>query len=500
MNPALTLASPRLATGWRTQLALLGAIWLALLILFHRDAAAMADIWWNSSTFNHILFVPFIVAWLVGLRSQALRHLTPAAWWPGATLVAAGAAGWLLGSAAGVDFACQLGLVLMMQGTAIALLGPAVSRALAFPIFYALFLVPFGDELVPPLQTLTARMCMALLHISGVPAAIEGVYITIPNGAFRVAEACSGVKFLVAMTALGALAANLCFRSWSRRLGFMAACIAVPVLANGVRAFGTIWIAHRTSSDFAVGVDHVIYGWFFFAFVIALVMGCAWPFFDRRPGDPWFDVDRLARLRFRAASSLAVALACLALAVAPLLWSGAGAAAPASRPATPAVPGWTRVEALPATPWRPRFAGADHLVMARYRDAGAATVDLAIAVYADQRGREMIGYGQGAIDPDGEWQWLADGTPVSGGKAQRIAAPGGAEREVVTFYRVGNLVTGSEGEAKLETMRVRLLGGPQRAVAIVVSAEGDGARAAVERFIVALGPISALADRAAGLE
>ncbi|PZO91915.1 MAG: EpsI domain-containing exosortase [Sphingomonas sanxanigenens] len=500
MNPALILAPPRLAQGWRIQLAWLGAVWGALLVLFHHDILAMAGIWWNSSTFNHILFLPFIIVWLVSLRWRALMHFTPAGWWPGLILVALGAVAWLLGSAAGVDFACQLGVVMMMQGAAIALLGPVVSCALAFPIFYALFLVPFGEELVPPLQTLTARMCMALLHLSGVPAAIEGVYITIPNGAFRVAEACSGVKFLVAMVALGALAANLCFHSWLRRLGFMAACVAAPILANGVRAFGTIWIAHRTSSDFAVGVDHVVYGWFFFAFVIALVMGTAWPFFDRGPRDPWFDADRLADLSFHAASSPLVALGCLAFAVAPLLWSGAGAAAPAPLSAPPTVPGWTRIEAKPATPWRPRFDRADHLVVARYRDRSGATVDLAIAVYADQRGREMIGYGQGAIDPDADWQWLADSASFPRAHAQRIAAPGGLQREVLVFYRVGDLLTGSESEAKLETMKVRLFGGPQRAVAILVSGEGDGARAAVERFVAALGSISALADRAAGLE
>jgi exosortase/archaeosortase family protein len=58
-----------------------------------------------------------------------------------------------------------------------------------------------------------------------------------------VAEACSGVKFLIAMVALGVLVANVCFRSWHRRAAFMALCVAVPILANGVRAWGTIYAA-----------------------------------------------------------------------------------------------------------------------------------------------------------------------------------------------------------------------------------------------------------------
>jgi hypothetical protein len=51
----------------------------------------------------------------------------------------------------------------MLQGAAIACLGKAAARGLAFPIFYALFLIPFGEELVPPMQTVTAKMAMALL-------------------------------------------------------------------------------------------------------------------------------------------------------------------------------------------------------------------------------------------------------------------------------------------------------------------------------------------------
>jgi exosortase A len=486
---------------WRSQIMWLAVAWAALLLLFRRDLVAMVGIWWNSSTFNHVLFVPFLIGWLVSLRCAELLRLAPAAWWPGLAVVAVGGFGWLLGEAAGVNFARQLGLVVMMQGATISLLGPAVARALAFPLAYAFFLVPFGEALVPPLQTLTARMCLIFLHFAGVPAAMDGVFITIPNGAFRVAEACSGVKFLVAMLAYGALAANVCFTSWPRRIAFMTACAVVPVIANGLRAFGTIWIAHHSSSDFAIGFDHVFYGWIFFGLVIALIMGAAWPFFDRRAADGWFDVEELRTIAFRTAPARWVAIAVVLIAASPLAWSGAGSTKALATPTLPTVSGWTRNSDAPAVAWQPHFAGADRLVMGRYRDASGATVDLAIAVYARQgEGHELVGFGQGATPEGGPWEWVADTAPVPGGRAERIAANGTTEREVVSFYRVGNRLTGSDAEVKLETLKVRLIGGPQRAVAVLVSAEGKDARAAVDRFLAALGPVSGLADRAAGLE
>src|SRR3546814_20335888 len=105
----------------------------------------------------------------------------------------------------------------MLQGAVAAALGEKLVRALLFPLAYALLLVPFGEELVPLLQTLTARISIALLHVSGLEAHLEGVFITTRAGFFEVAEECSGVSFLIAMLAYSVFAGHLCFRNWRRR-------------------------------------------------------------------------------------------------------------------------------------------------------------------------------------------------------------------------------------------------------------------------------------------
>ena len=499
-------ARPLTGEGWRPHLLALAAAAAALLLLFARDAADTAAIWYNSDTFNHCLLIPPVVSWLVWQRLPELRRLSPAAWAPGLVLVAAGAILWLLGEAGSLALARHAALVLMLQGTVVACLGPSVSRALAFPLFYLLFLVPAGEELVPIMQTVTAKMSMALLAISGVPAHIEGIFISTPTGYFEVAEACSGVKFLVAMAAYGALVANVCFRSWPRRIAFIAASIVIPILANGVRAWGTIFVAHHTSIEFAEGVDHVFYGWIFFAIVIALLMAAGWPFFDRKPSDAWFDPETLRRPAGSPRRAIQFAAAAVAIAAVPPLWTSAIASAGSQPPpasfALPDVRGWTKVAAKgPA--WQPHFAGADQLRVERYRNAAGQEVDLAVAVFARQEeGRELIGFGQGAAAPEGAWAWTADAPPPANGKAERIASHG-LEREVASFYRVGSVLTGSRAAVKLETVKVRLLGGPQRAAAVLVSAPapapGVSPRPAIDAFLSSLGDPAALADRASGL-
>jgi exosortase A len=502
-------AEPLPLEGWKPHLVALGAAWAVTLILFHADAIGIVSIWLGSSTFKHCIFIPPLIAWLIRQRLPELRELQPAAWWPGLLAVAAGAAAWLLGDAGSLAVARHLGLILMLQGMVVACLGKAVARGILFPLLYAFFLVPAGEELIPLMQTVTAKMCMGLLAMIGIPARLDGIFITTPAGYFKVAEACAGVNFLIAMLAYGALAANICFRSWRRRAAFVAAAIIIPILANGLRAAGTIYIAGKAGIAFAAGFDHILYGWIFFAIVMALLTAAGWPFFDRGRDDPWFDPRALQAEDTPPAparNALIAAAAALAIAAFAPAWSAAiastGSRPPPARFALPQVAGWQQVSAEKGRPWQPHYVGADLVRTARYRDAGGREVDLAVIVFArQQEGKELVGYGQGAAAPDGPWSWTADSPSPPNGKAERISSSG-TPREVLTFYRVGQIVTGSAAAVKLETIRARLLGGPQRAAAVLVSAEGGEGldpRPAIDSFVAALGPVDRLADEAAGL-
>ncbi len=487
--------------AWRAPLAALGVTLAAMLLLFAHDVSGMTTQWWNSSTYQHCLFILPITGWLIWQRRHEVAPVTPGAWLPGLALVAIAAIGWLTGQASGASLIRHAALVAMVQATVLTVLGPAATRAMLFPLFYLVFLIPFGDVFVPPLQTVTAAMSMGLLHLARVPAHIDGVFITIPNGWFEVAEACSGVKFLVAMVAYGALVANVCFTNWRRRVAFMALCVAAPIVANGVRAFATIYAAHLTSVEAATGFDHIIYGWFFFAAVMILVMLVSWRFFDRKLGDPW--LPGFTARPHRARPLVPTALATIGVVLLPLLWNGtviAAGRAPLPHAITlPAVVGWSLVPNNVGFPWVARFDGADHRLYGRYRDARGQTVDLAIALYGwQEEGREIVGFGQGAADPDSKWKWAASAAPPPGGKGERLMAPGPLAREALTFYVLGGGSTGSGMTVKLRTLRARLIGGDQGAAVVIVSTAdrpGQPARPTIDRFLQAFGPPQAQAER-----
>lgn len=287
--PRLGLSAP-----WRAPLGWLAAGAAALIAVTAQAWGAMLHQWWNIDTYNHLLLVPLIIAWLVALKEEDLARLVPQAFAPGLLAVAAALGVWRVGEGLGINLVAQAGAVGALQAAALSVLGLRVGLLLALPLAMACFLVPFGDEIIPPLQLVTAEIAIALTHASGVPARIEGINIDTPAGLFVVAEACSGVKFLVAMVTLGVLVAFTRFTAWRRRAVFLVLCAVVPILANGVRAWATIYIAQFIGAERASGFDHIVYGWVFFAIVVAAMVAGAWHWFEREPEDFGWTPEALA--------------------------------------------------------------------------------------------------------------------------------------------------------------------------------------------------------------
>ena len=169
----------------------------------------------------------------------------------------------------------------------------------------------------------------------------------------------------------------------------------------------------------------------------------------------------------------------------------------------PKVPGWTVSNYDTEYFWSPYFGGASYKLLARYRNKSGQHIDFYAAIYDRQEeGRELVGYGQGAVGNDGRWAWIEDCDPPAQGRCERIAAQGKYMREIHSFYRVNGVTTGGATTVKLETLKNHLFGGDQQAVAILLSSERIGTvdpRAAIDNFTKDMGNIDKVADQLAGL-
>lgn len=238
-----------LPVAWRRALPALVVSLLWLLFWYRETGAAMVAIWERSETFTHGFVVPPIVLWLIWRKRQLLATLQPRPQWLLAPVVVVLAAVWLLGQLAAINVLTQFALVALAIAMIVLLLGAPVARRLTFPLAFLLLAVPFGDFMMPQLMDWTARFTVLGLRLSGIPVYQEGLQFIIPSGSWSVVEACSGVRYLIASFTVGALFAYLNYRSRRRRLIFMAVAIAVPVVANWLRAYIIVMLGHLSGTS-----------------------------------------------------------------------------------------------------------------------------------------------------------------------------------------------------------------------------------------------------------
>lgn len=416
--------------------------------------------------------------------------------------MAAGAA-WLLGQLSGTMVVSEFALVVMAQAIVIAILGVQAARTLLFPLAYLLFLVPIGDVLIPSLQSITANLAVALLKLTGVPVRSNGLVIFLPTMTWVVAEACAGVKFLVASVALGALLSEMFLRSWRRRIIFMALSVAVPILANGLRAYIIVVIGYLSGNQYAVDADHLLYGWLLFALVLAGMIAMAIAMREP-PGEDHALPAPARRIAVSAFPVMALASLLLVLSV------RAGAASLERGPADVVIP--ATLPLAVAAPWRPvaakdsspaQFAGADRIWHQAYSD-GATTIHLSMGYFAFERpGAEIASSSHSLAGPTPRTQagahWQKTGTrrQVFDARAQLFGVRN-QRRLLWHWFWIDGRYTGNPYLAKLLQLKVKLLRAPPAAAVVSIATDYDATRikqesaaAALDRFVQALGDIGA---------
>ena len=248
-------------------------IWLVAWALVNQSGLLSAmSVWYINDTYNHCFFIFPGALYMMWQQRGAILAQESRMSLTGALMVLGLLVIFALGLAAYINVLQHIAIFTIVPAMALMLFGFRVARKVAFPLVFIAFSIPIGEELIPAFQDITAAISMFLLKLINIPAFREGLYITIPGGHFVVAEACSGVRFFIACVVLASVYAYLNFISYWRMFTFGIFSILLPIVANGIRAFGIIYIGYKSNMQQAVDADHLIYGWFFFSIVVMVLI------------------------------------------------------------------------------------------------------------------------------------------------------------------------------------------------------------------------------------
>jgi exosortase len=174
----------------------------------------------------------------------------------------------------------QFGFIGLCIAMPWAFYGRRVAKKCVFPALFLLFSVPMAtyfDTVTIYLRLIASGTAFVVLRGFGVDVAQVGTAI-VSQGAhpfsIDVAEPCSGLRSLVALTALTAAYAWYTQPTWRRRAALFACAIPLAVLGNVARVLSICFVAVWTSSDFALGFYHDYSGYVVFVVAIALMVAC----------------------------------------------------------------------------------------------------------------------------------------------------------------------------------------------------------------------------------
>jgi len=273
-------------------LVFIGLIAISLVGLFYRWFLKQSQFSMHQiEDWGHAFFVPLIAGYLVWQRRKEIAKATPRIFWPGMLAIFSGILGYFtfsIGPIPGVHMGQGLFVILTMWGVSLVLLGPAVVRWLMMPALYLVFMITVSEavmlKITWPLQLLASQGAYIMLGLIGMvvdfSVSVDGNVLTVINSEgevfpLNVAEACSGMRMIVAFIALAGAVALLSSNEWWKRITLMLLSIPVALLMNIVRV-AVLGLATLGDADLAQGEAHTLIGTLLLVPGLGLFLAVGW--------------------------------------------------------------------------------------------------------------------------------------------------------------------------------------------------------------------------------
>jgi exosortase D (VPLPA-CTERM-specific) len=271
----------------------------ALVYLGFADAITFMWGQWSVEEFSHGYLIPFIAIWLVWQRRDALQRIEFKGSWAGLVVVLFGVGIDIAGRLTALFVIQHVALLVVLAGLVLALAGWQAFRILAAPLGVLVFMIPLPifllNNLSSELQLISSSFGVWLMRLTGISVFLEGNVIDLGSYKLEVAEACSGLRYLLPLMTLSFLMA--CFYRaalWKRVVLFLVS-IPITLLMNSLRIAAIGLMVDRWGPAMAEGLLHQVQGWMMFMLSIGVlllvVMGLSRIGRDPRPWRELFSLE-----------------------------------------------------------------------------------------------------------------------------------------------------------------------------------------------------------------
>lgn len=262
-NPASKTKSPWTAVAW------FGGL---LILCYAPILYRLVHQWATDQDMGYGFFVPIVAGIVVWQRRNLLLATPrqPNGW--GLVLVIFAACEALVATIGAELFTQRLAFVIALFGAVLYLGGTRWVKILLFPLLLMLFMIPIPEiiyaTLTLKLQMIASSLGEMLITAMGIPVFRTGNVLHLPSQDLDVAEACSGIRSLLALGFLSLVYAYFADKRVWMRWALLIATVPIAIVANGIRVAVTGWLS-QINTKLAEGAYHELEG--YIVFIVALV-------------------------------------------------------------------------------------------------------------------------------------------------------------------------------------------------------------------------------------
>jgi len=255
-------------------------IYGALLGLLYHQAIAYLFSMWGKEDFNYGYVILPIALYLVWEKRAELKRCPSVPSWWGLIPVGVGIFLYALGELGGEFTTLFLSLWLIVFGLCWLHLGWGKLKVIAFPVAFLLVMFPppnliYGN-LSLRLQLISSQVGVAMIRMFGMTAYREGNVIDLGFTQLQVVDACSGLRYLFPLLALGILIAYHFRASFWKRAVLVLSAIPVTVFTNSLRIATVGFLYPAWGAKVAEGFFHDFSGWLIFMVSLAILLAEMW--------------------------------------------------------------------------------------------------------------------------------------------------------------------------------------------------------------------------------
>ena len=229
----------------------------------------------SDEDYSFGLLLPIVSGYIVYLKWSKIKALPGRPSWTGLWIVALGFCLYILGDLITDLYTSSLSFIVLLAGIVTLLGGWSLIRLLVFPLLLLILMIPLPDfvmrQLTLPLQLLYSSLAAGMIRGIGIPVTLKGNVIDMGTRQLQVVAACSGLRYILSLTALGTIFCYFYQRCLWKAALLLLSVVPAAIIANALRVAGMgIFPALQE------GFWHMFSGWLIFLFCFGFLALVNW--------------------------------------------------------------------------------------------------------------------------------------------------------------------------------------------------------------------------------